>query len=294
MKETPFISVIIPTLVRNNLYLLVDALLQQDCSSSYEIILIPQKPFQKERLSDERIKIYSAAPNFGVSYYRNLGIQHARGEIVAFIDDDEMPQNAHWLKFLTQPIEKKSARITTAGSFIPLKQGYVADSISLLGYPGGAALGFKKLWEVDENNITKHLCSGNFAAEKTLLNQLGCFGGNLKEGKEDVFLSDKLESENIDILYIENATVNHLPRTNFVEFMRWHIQRGKALFEYKQLKTINVAKIKMPMRVAKEAIKASALSKYFPLVLILLLLQNICQFLGFYLMKFHGQKDTAK
>lgn len=294
MKEKPLISVIIPTLVRDNLYRLVAALLKQQCPYSYEIILIPQKPFIKEKLADEKIHIYPAEANLGVSYYRNQGIAHARGTIIAFIDDDEMPQDKHWLKFLVEPIAEKKARVTTAGSFIPLKQGYIADSISLLGYPGGAALGFSKIWDVDENNFTGHLCSGNFAAEKSLLVQLGCFADALKQGKEDVFLSDRLAAEKINVTYFPKATVNHLPRKNIIEFARWHIQRGKAIFEYKQLKSIDTAKIKSTLRVAGEAIKASAFTKYFPLVLILLFLQNICQLLGFYLMKFHGQKTPAK
>ncbi len=297
-NNKPLVSIIIPSLVRENLYQLAQNLTEQKCSFEFEIVIVPHKPFDKNKLANAKIKVFPQADNMGVSYYRNQGIKNAMGEILAFIDDDEMPQNDKWLQNLVDPIlangndNANSAKVTTAGSFIPLKNGYLADSISLLGYPGGAALGFEKIWHVDENNYTNHLCSGNFAIKKDLLLKAGGFENTLTKGKEDVLLGDNLQALGAQILYVQQATVNHLPRKSFIGFLKWHIQRGKAIYEYKKVKKISLANVKTPFKTGFEALKASSFTTYFPMVLGLLVLQNICQILGFFIMKFNDKPTT--
>lgn len=92
MMDTPLISLVTCTLGRKDKLLrLLNALQQQD-SSQFELILVDQnapgfldaelEPF-KSRFAIEHLHTAK-----GLSLGRNIGLQHARGSLVAFPDDD--------------------------------------------------------------------------------------------------------------------------------------------------------------------------------------------------------------
>ena len=137
MMENPDVSIIIPTIGRNTLYPLIEKLLDQKVKFDYEIILIPQVELDKDKLNDKRIKIYPEELGKGYAYYRNAGIQKSKGDIIVFIDDDELPQDNNWLEIITAPLLKENQNVVTAGVEIKLGQGHLTDSLSLLGFPGG-------------------------------------------------------------------------------------------------------------------------------------------------------------
>lgn len=226
------VSIIIPTLGRETLYPLIENLLTQKVDFSYEIVLIPQIKLKDEFLQDNRIRVYYEPAERGFAYYRNVGIQKATGEILAFIDDDELPMDLYWLDTITSSIINGQEKVITAGSKIELGQGYWADCVSLLGFPGGGAVGFRTMWTVMENDYTTHLCSGNFAIPKDLLLRVGNFDVNMVNGSEDVGLAGILLANDIRIKYMDEATVFHAARKGFVNFMKWNILRGKSARQF--------------------------------------------------------------
>ena len=133
-----------------------------------------------------------------------------------------------WLEIITKPIRQGEYQVVTAGVNIRLGEGYVTDSISLLGFPGGGAIGFRTMWKVDEKSNTDHLCSGNLAIEKTVLNRMHNFSNESRFGNEDVSLADKLIDAAICIKYVEEATVYHIARRGFFNFIKIMI---KSLFK---------------------------------------------------------------
>ena len=231
MRMKPKVSVIIPTLGRETLYPLIKELLKQKTNFDYEIVLIPQVEL-KSLPKDKRIKVYPEELGKGFAYYRNIGIKNSQGDILAFIDDDEMPKNDLWLNYLTEPIIKNKEKAATAGVSIKLGEGYFTDSISLLGFPGGRAIGFRTMWHVDNNDYTQHLCSGNLAISKKVINKVGNFSSNFKHGNEDVNLADKLIENKIRIKYKEEATVYHIARKGLNNFIKWNILRGRSAASY--------------------------------------------------------------
>jgi glycosyltransferase involved in cell wall biosynthesis len=228
----PKVSLIIPTLGRETLYPLIDNLLKQETTISFEIILVPQVKLKEELLQDDKIKYFYEPLGKGFAYYRNMGINESKGDVLVFIDDDELPMNYQWLQCITEPIIKGEEEVVTSGVRIKLGEDYITDSISLLGFPGGGAIGFKIMWLVDENNYTKHLCSGNFAISRKTLNEINNFSNEYRHGKEDVHLADKLIGNKINKKYIEEATVYHGARKGFINFAKWNMLRGKASREY--------------------------------------------------------------
>jgi glycosyltransferase involved in cell wall biosynthesis len=277
----PKVSIIIPTLGRETLYPLIDNVLKQEVPFPFEIILIPQVKLKEELLQDERVRYFYEPLGKGFAYYRNRGIKESRGETLVFIDDDEMPMNYQWIRQITDPLVKGEEDVVTAGVTIKLGQGYVTDSISLLGFPGGGAIGFKTMWHVDENNNTEHLCSGNFAISRKTLNEINNFSNEYRHGKEDVHLADKLIGNKINIKYIEEATVYHIARKGFVNFIKWNMLRGKASKEYLAInkgggKIMN--RFTSSGRILKNVAKTR--TRYLPGVCIMMFNQYLWEFIG--------------
>jgi glycosyltransferase involved in cell wall biosynthesis len=277
----PKASIIIPTLGRETLYPLLDNLLKQEVAFSLEVILIPQVKLKEELLKDKRIKYFYEPLGKGFAYYRNRGIKESKGEILIFIDDDELPMNFLWLATITEPLMAGEEEVVTAGVTIKLGEGYLTDSISLLGFPGGGAIGFKTMWKVDENNNTEHLCSGNFAINKKTINELNNFSNEYRHGKEDVNLADKLIGNKIIIKYIEEATVYHIARKGFINFITWNMLRGKASKEYISMnkgggKIMN--RLSSSMRILKNV--AATRTRYLPGVAFMMFNQYLWEFIG--------------
>lgn len=93
-KQTPLVSVIIPTY--NRAHLLGRALRSviNQTFEDFEIIIVDDASTDGTQtlvnsFEDKRISYIKLYLNQGVSVARNIGIQHAQGEYIAFIDSDD-------------------------------------------------------------------------------------------------------------------------------------------------------------------------------------------------------------
>lgn len=226
------VSIIIPTLGRATLYPLVKSLCGQEFLESFEVVLIAQNPLLENELSHHRIRVFYEEKGKGYAFYRNRGVSKSLGEICVFIDDDEWPQSKNWLQTITRPILNGHEQVVTAGYNIPLGQGYLTDCISLLGFPGGGAIGFETMWPVFQSKYTTHVCTGNLAILKNVLLAVGNFDKRGVYGAEDVRLGDELIKRGYRIYYEPKATVNHVARSGHFGFFRWNFLRGKSAGAY--------------------------------------------------------------
>jgi len=98
---TPAVSIIIPTFRRPvRAIAAAQSALAQTCSTAFEIVLVDNDPAGSamaplRALTDPRVTVVHE-PSAGVANARNAGLRVAQGEMIAFLDDDEIAPPA-WL-----------------------------------------------------------------------------------------------------------------------------------------------------------------------------------------------------
>lgn len=90
-----FVSIVIPVIQLNDFLRkeTLPAILKQSYQN-FEIIIIPDK---KSKEKFPKTKIIPSWPKTGPADKRDLGVKKAKGEIIAFLDDDSYPDK-NWLK----------------------------------------------------------------------------------------------------------------------------------------------------------------------------------------------------
>lgn len=94
MKKKPLISIVIPTYNRPNyLKKAIETVLDQTYSN-FEILVVDDASTVDnleiiQDFDDDRINFFKNKRRSGAPYSRNVGIKNAKGEFVAFLDDDD-------------------------------------------------------------------------------------------------------------------------------------------------------------------------------------------------------------
>lgn len=107
MNAFPSLSIIIPTIGRDTLKLVLEALLLNknfDQIKPEIIVVFDGKKVDREWLivnGLEAVKVLKTDKKAYAAGARNLGLQHATGEVIAFIGDDTIPE-PDWLERLIQ------------------------------------------------------------------------------------------------------------------------------------------------------------------------------------------------
>jgi glycosyltransferase involved in cell wall biosynthesis len=199
MSHGPFISVIIPTFNRSRQ---VQAAVKSVLAQTYrecEVIVVDdgsadgtgqalQTLIAREGCNGRRVR-YFFGPNQGQSAARNMGIEKARGELVAFLDSDDiwLPEKLEWqVRALEQFKDKCCACITDARLVDNL--GMDASAFRESGKPYEEMLGID--FEAVRNLVK---CRDPFWVSTLLVRtdvvkQLGCFDNQLGYAEDHDFL----------------------------------------------------------------------------------------------------------
>ena len=94
----------------------LEALSKLDCPD-YEILVVDNSADAEKEKTAEAAAMFGARyiyePRRGLNVARNNGISHAAGDIIAFTDDDCLPEK-NWLKFTLQNFSDPSVRACTS------------------------------------------------------------------------------------------------------------------------------------------------------------------------------------
>jgi len=186
-----------------------------------------------QRRFPERIR-YVFELEQGISHARNTGIREARGEILAFIDDDEMA-DAKWLEILTSNLHGgqwagAGGRVVPPSNFSPPRW------LSILGSPiGGPLAVFDPALEAGP--LSEPPFGANMAFRREVFDKWGGFRTDLgRTGKnlisnEDTEFGRRLMGAGLRLRYEPSALTYHPveeSRLHTSYFLNWWFNKGRS------------------------------------------------------------------
>jgi glycosyltransferase involved in cell wall biosynthesis len=139
-------------------------------------------------------------PNGGLSKARNLGIEAANGDIVAFIDSDAYA-DPDWLFYMVTALEEHNASAVGGPNLSPPQDGFVAQCVDQA--PGNPTC------VLVDNERAEHIPGCNMAFRKDAFSVVGTFDAQHRAAGDDVDLCWRLLVAERKIVYHPSAVVWH-------------------------------------------------------------------------------------
>ncbi|MCA9163075.1 MAG: glycosyltransferase family 2 protein [Planctomycetales bacterium] len=210
----PLTSIVVCTF--NRAAMLRDALsslVAQQTDFEYEVVVVDNGSSDDTREAVDAIANETATPvryfredQRGVSWARNRGITEARGEWIAFCDDDQIADD-NWLQMLMDFASEKG--VLWAGGQVRL----LMDDDELLSLPTECRGLLGESWGLAEprryaGKVTPG--TGNLLVQKDVFARVGVFDTSLIEGGEDTDLFRRIDAAGIVGWYTPAAIVRHM------------------------------------------------------------------------------------
>lgn len=157
--------------------------------------------------------------NGGLSRARNIGLEAATGEIVAYIDDDAYP-DVHWLTYLAATLESTSHVGVGGPNIPPPGDGPIADCVA--NAPGGP------IHVLLSDQEAEHIPGCNMAFRKAALQAIGGFDSQFRVAGDDVDLCWKLQEKGWTLGFSAAAVVWHHRRNSVRAYWKQQGGYGKA------------------------------------------------------------------
>ena len=225
LEEYPLVSAVVTTAgARGTLPRCINSILASDYEQ-LEVVVVDNRPqttsahalLGPELAWDARVR-FAHEPRAGLSYARNAGLELARGEIVAFTDDDVVV-DARWLKAISNAFAAGADCVT--GLVLPL--AIETSAQSLFEQFAGFCKGFERRTFDRETNGQDRLfpyaagavgTGANMALPRSLALAVGGFdvrlgAGTPTSGGEDLDMYIRLLSSGRKIVYEPAALVLH-------------------------------------------------------------------------------------
>jgi hypothetical protein len=208
------VSVVVPTFERPAALLRVLASLDaQDCALDFEIVVVDNSPTASSREAVEAHASrhplrYFHEPTPGVSAARNRGVGAARGDLIAFIDDDE-EADADWLAQLVRCREAYDA-----DAVFGWVEAVLEDGAAVHGKLFATAISRRFVWPSGEvpTALVAKLGTGNSLFHRRVLGNMPfdlVFG---MSGGEDSALIRRIVNDGGRLVWCREAkVVEHVP-----------------------------------------------------------------------------------
>ncbi len=240
-QETLFFSVIIPTFNRpEQLKKCLNSLVKLNYPSNcYEVIVIDDGgstelnsilgPF----FSQLDLKLYRQS-NSGPACARNTGITYAKGEFLAFTDDDCTP-DSNWFNALNQQF-LKTPNALVGGCIINAlnKNIYSISSQLLVDYI------YSYYHEEDtDSRQTRFFTSNNLAVKAEIFCEMGGFDTTFPlAAAEDREFCDRWLQKGYQMVYAKNALVYHSHNLTLRKFWQQHFSYGRGAIWFNQSRAL--------------------------------------------------------
>jgi len=157
--------------------------------------------------------------NKGLSVARNVGIEHASGEIVAYTDSDCVV-DPDWLTYLAYKFVQNGCVAVGGPNLPPPEESRVAACVAAA--PGGPT------HVLVDDEIAEHIPGCNMAFTKAALLQINGFDPLHRAAGDDVDLCWRLQNEGHAIGFSAAAQVWHFRRNTIKAYLKQQMGYGQA------------------------------------------------------------------
>jgi GT2 family glycosyltransferase len=205
-KEEPLVSIIIPTRDGYNiLSKCIKSILEKTLYKNYEIIIIDNQTTSKKTLAYfnkldkyENIRILKYPHAFNYSAINNFAVKHAKGEIIALLNNDVEIISYHWLTEMVQHAIRED--IGAVGAMLYYDDNTIQHAGVILGIGGVAGHSHKYFQKGVNGYFSRLKIIQNLSAvtgacivvRKKLYEEIGGLEENLKVAFNDVDFCLKL------------------------------------------------------------------------------------------------------
>lgn len=187
---------------------------------SFEVIVVNDGSKDKlaEYAAEFPVRLIST-PNRGLSNARNTGMYEAKGEIVAYIDDDAFP-DPHWLQYLAYAYRNSDHACIGGPNIAPPDDGFIATCVA--NAPGGP------VHVLLSDEIAEHVPGCNMTFRRDALLAIGGFDPVYRSAGDDVDVCWRIQESGRTVGFHPSALVWHRRRNSFKAYWRQQKGYGKA------------------------------------------------------------------
>jgi len=246
-NQKPLITVVVCTRDRaEQLKLCLDSLLQLNYPN-IDLIVIDNAPSDnstKDLLLNKYPQFrYVCEPQPGLNWARNRAVLEAKGDIIAFTDDDVVVDK-NWVNAISKTFTEEPDTIAITGLVEPYE--LEEDSHILFEMYGGFGRGYKPKWINIKDNYNKrwqYFITGQFgtganmAFRRSIFNIIGFFDnaldvGTVTNGGGDLDMFFRVIKFGYTLKYDPNAIVFHRHRNEYQKLKKQFIDHGTGFYSF--------------------------------------------------------------
>lgn len=189
-------------------------------SGSYEIILLPDSAITlPKKFAGHPIQAILTG-EVSPAEKRNIGAEKARGDVLAFIDDDAYP-SADWLEVAHGIFSKQKEVGALGGPAITPKSDPFWARVSGAVFLSGMSGGFPERYvPCPPSRRVDDWPSVNFLVRKTVFEKIGGFDSRYWPGEDTLFCRELVKRTGQYILYVPDLVVWHHRRQELPKHLR--------------------------------------------------------------------------